>query len=79
VNAYAGVALPNPASEALHAAIGMRRIGVYRAVGYKHGRWVDVAWYGLRLRDPDDPPAEPVAIADLVAAEGELAGGAEAG
>ena len=65
VNAYAGVALPNPASEALHAAIGMERIGVYRAVGYKHGGWVDVAWYGMRLRVPDDPPAEPIPLHEL--------------
>jgi phosphinothricin acetyltransferase len=64
VNVYAGVALPNPASEALHAAIGMERIGVYRAVGYKLGRWVDVAWYGLRLREPPDPPPDPAPFAD---------------
>jgi phosphinothricin acetyltransferase len=74
VNAYAGVALPNPASEALHTAVGMGRIGVYRAVGYKHGRWVDVAWYGVRLRDPDDPPAEPIPIGELDESENRLAG-----
>jgi phosphinothricin acetyltransferase len=78
VNVYAGVALPNPASEALHAAIGMERIGVYPAVGYKHGRWVDVAWYGLRLSDPDDPPAEPIRIDELVDADAELAGSSDA-
>jgi L-amino acid N-acyltransferase YncA len=66
VNVYAGIALPNPTSEALHVAIGMERIGVYPSVGYKHGRWVDVAWYGLRLRDPDVPPAEPIPIGELV-------------
>lgn len=59
VNAYAGVALPNPASVALHEGIGMRRIGVYERVGWKHGRWVDVAWFGLRLADPPGPPDEP--------------------
>ena len=75
VNAYAGIALPNPASEALHRAIGMERIGVYRAVGYKHGRWVDVAWYGLRLGDPDDPPAEPIPISELDGLDNPLAGG----
>ena len=65
VNAYAGIALPNQASEALHRAIGMERIGVYRAVGYKHGRWVDVAWYGMRLGDPAVPPAEPIPIGEI--------------
>jgi phosphinothricin acetyltransferase len=59
VNAYAGVALPNPASVALHEAIGMRRIGVYERVGWKFGAWVDVAWYGMRLAEPGTPPAEP--------------------
>lgn len=65
VNVYAGVALPNPASVALHASIGMRRIGVYEAVGYKSGQWVDVAWFGLRLTEPADPPLEPVPLPAL--------------
>ena len=62
VNAFAGIALPNDASVALHRAIGMAPIGVYPHVGYKHGRWVDVAWFGMRLREPDDPPAEPIPL-----------------
>jgi phosphinothricin acetyltransferase len=66
VNVYAGVALPNPASVALHEAIGMRRIGVYERVGFKLGSWVDVAWYGMRLAEPADPPAEPVPLGDLM-------------
>ena len=58
VNAYAGVALPNDPSVALHESIGMRRIAVYERVGWKHGRWVDVAWYGLRLWEPEGRPPE---------------------
>ncbi|HEY7599681.1 MAG TPA: arsinothricin resistance N-acetyltransferase ArsN1 family B [Candidatus Limnocylindrales bacterium] len=65
VNVYAGIALPNAASVALHESIGMRRIGVYEAVGWKLGRWVDVAWYGLRLAEPDEPPAEPIPLPAL--------------
>jgi len=65
VNVYAGITLPNPASQALHAAIGMQRIGVYPAIGYKNGAWHDVAWYGLRLGDPGEPPREPIALPDL--------------
>lgn len=65
VNAYAGIALPNPASVALHESIGMRRIGIYERVGFKHGRWIGVAWYGLRLTDPEGTPPEPILYPDL--------------
>lgn len=40
----AGVALPNDASEGLHRACGYTRLGVMREVGFKHDRWIDVAW-----------------------------------
>lgn len=65
VNAYAGIALPNPASVALHEGIGMKRIGVYERVGFKFGAWHDVAWYGLRLAQPDGVPLEPIPLPDL--------------
>jgi L-amino acid N-acyltransferase YncA len=64
VNAYAGITLPNPASQRLHEAIGMRPFAVYRRVGFKHGAWHDVAWYELRLSDPVEP-AEPIRLPDL--------------
>lgn len=41
----AGIALPNPASIALHEAIGFRPVGTFREVGHKFGRYVDVGWY----------------------------------
>jgi L-amino acid N-acyltransferase YncA len=65
VNAYAGIALPNPASEALHRAVGMEPIGIYHGVGFKLGRWWDVAWYGMRLGDPPDLPADPLPVPAL--------------
>lgn len=43
--AFAGIALPNPASEALHKAAGFELVGIYREVGFKFGRWHDVAWW----------------------------------
>lgn len=43
--AFAGIALPNPASIALHQALGFEPIGVYREVGFKFGRWHDVSWW----------------------------------
>ena len=57
--AYAGVTLPNPASVALHEALGFRPIGVYRRAGWKHGAWHDVGWWGLDLGAEIDPPPEP--------------------
>jgi L-amino acid N-acyltransferase YncA len=32
----------NVGSIAVHAAVGFRRIGTLQALGFKHGRWVDV-------------------------------------
>lgn len=42
--AYAGVALPNEASLALHRRFGFTEIGTFREVGRKHGRYWDVTW-----------------------------------
>ena len=62
-NAYAGITLPNPASESFHRAIGFELIGVYEKVGYKMGAWRDVSWSVLRLlpHDPDPVPPTPLA------------------
>ena len=43
--AFAGIALPNLASVALHESLGFERLGVYREVGFKFGRWHDVSWW----------------------------------
>ena len=60
--ACAGITLPNDASVALHEALGFEPIGVYRAIGFKFGRWHDVGWWQARLRPAsDEPPAEPLA------------------
>lgn len=48
-NAYAGIALPNPASVALHEKLGFQALTVYRAVGFKQ-RWIDVGWWELDLQ-----------------------------
>jgi L-amino acid N-acyltransferase YncA len=43
--AFAGIALPNQASIALHEAIGFAPLGIYREVGWKMGGWRDVGWW----------------------------------
>jgi L-amino acid N-acyltransferase YncA len=57
--AVAGMTLPNPASEGLHRALGFEPIGVYRDIGWKHGRWHDVAWTQKMLRTGEGPPTGP--------------------
>jgi len=47
--AYGGITLPNEASIRLHERLGFSRIGVYREVGRKLGRYWDVAWYEKAL------------------------------
>jgi phosphinothricin acetyltransferase len=57
--AIGAIALPNDHSIALHEATGFRRAGVYREVGYKHGRWIDVGFWQCELNDSTVPPTEP--------------------
>ena len=56
--------IPNAASEALHRAVSFEEIGTYRAVGFKHGRWHDVRWYGRTLGTSDATP-EPLPFPQL--------------
>jgi phosphinothricin acetyltransferase len=70
-SAFAGIALPNPASVRLHRAMGFRPIGVYRSVGYKLGAWHDVAWWQHPLGSRPHKPTEPLPLPTLLAA-GEL-------
>ena len=53
--AFAGIALPNPASVALHESVGFEHIGIYRKVGFKLGAWNDVGWWQRELREPTEP------------------------
>lgn len=61
--AFAGIAQPNEASNALHRAFGFRRAGHYRRVGWKLGAWHDVQWWQLDLLGPDDEAEPPRPIA----------------
>jgi phosphinothricin acetyltransferase len=56
--AFAGIALPNAGSVALHEAVGFQQIGIYRKVGFKFGEWVDVGWWQRELAHgvPSRPP-----------------------
>jgi phosphinothricin acetyltransferase len=65
VNAYAGIALPNPASVGLHEAVGFSRVGIYHGVGYKNGAWHDTGWWERPLTEREHDPAPPVPLEAL--------------
>lgn len=47
--AYAGISLPNEASVALHEKMGFALIGTYNEVGFKLGKYWDVAWFEKQI------------------------------
>lgn len=47
--AFAGIALPNEASIALHQSLGFESIGVFRDVGFKFEKWHDVQWWQRKI------------------------------
>ncbi|MFT3931626.1 MAG: GNAT family N-acetyltransferase [Spongiibacteraceae bacterium] len=44
-----GIALPNPASVALHERFNMKKVSHFEEVGYKFSKWVDVGHWQLKL------------------------------
>lgn len=51
-----GIDASNAGSIALHEKLGFRHVGTLPEVGFKFGRWLDLAFYQLIL----DTPAHPV-------------------
>jgi phosphinothricin acetyltransferase len=47
--AYAGIALPNPPSVALHERFGFKQVAHFTEQGRKFGRYWDVAWFEKAL------------------------------
>lgn len=45
-----GIAQPNEASVRLHERLGFRKVAHFEQVGFKHGRWIDVAYWQLHLQ-----------------------------
>jgi L-amino acid N-acyltransferase YncA len=61
VTAIAAIALPNPASVALHERLGFTSAGTYRGVGFKLGQWTDVSLWQRDLAPRTIDPREPLA------------------
>ena len=66
-NAYAGITLPNAASVRLHEAVGFTPVGVYHDIGYKFGRWHDVAWFERALGAHETEVRPPPPLSEIAA------------
>jgi phosphinothricin acetyltransferase len=51
--AIGGIALPNPASVALHDRLGFRQVARFEEVGRKFGAWIDVGYWQRMLGDAE--------------------------
>ena len=65
-NAYAGITLPNQPSVALHQSLGFQPIGTYSKVGFKLGKWHDVGWWELMLRQRPTEPDSPIDLPSVI-------------
>lgn len=45
----------NAGSIALHESLGFERVGLFPQIGFKFGRWLDVAFYQRLLDTPEQP------------------------
>lgn len=50
-----GIDAANAGSIALHVQLGFRHVGTLPQVGFKFGRWLDLAFCQLLLETPAEP------------------------
>jgi phosphinothricin acetyltransferase len=50
-----GIDADNVASIALHEQLGFQHVGTLPQVGFKFGRWLDLAFYQRLLETPQNP------------------------
>lgn len=48
-----GIALPNPASIALHEKMGFEKVAHFKEVGWKMNRWIDVGYWELIIQNTE--------------------------
>jgi len=57
-----GAALPNPARVSLHEKLGFKKVAEFQRVGFKFGRWIDVAYWQLMLTPVADRSFDPPSL-----------------
>jgi phosphinothricin acetyltransferase len=70
--AIGGIALPNPASVALHEKLGFEKVAHFKEVGFKFGRWTDVGYWQLRLEAGQQLQCAPGECVMFLAQHGPL-------
>lgn len=63
--AIAGATMPNEGSERLHRSMGFSEIARFPNIGYKFGRWHDVVFWSLRLRELPEVAPQLINIHEL--------------
>jgi L-amino acid N-acyltransferase YncA len=64
-NVYAGITIPNEASEKMHSKCGFELFAVYENIGYKNGAWHKVGWWKLQLNGYDLLPPPPKRFSEI--------------
>ena len=67
--ALAGMALPHPASAALHQFLGFEAFALYKNVGFKFEKWHDVQWWRLSLQEDSYCPQLPIPLREFFGSE----------
>jgi phosphinothricin acetyltransferase len=65
-NVFGGVGLPNEQSVNLHLKCGFEEIGIYKNIGYKHGKWHDTQWFQLSLNEYKLNPTTPKKVEEIM-------------
>lgn len=64
-NVYGVVTLPNIKSEKLHSKLGFETVGTLKNVGFKLGKWLDVKYMSLNIKEYTPSPEKPKNIEEL--------------
>lgn len=62
--AFAGLTLPNEASEEFHKSLGFSVVGVFHNIGYKNNAWHDTLWFERQLAPYETEVRQPMTMAD---------------
>lgn len=66
IQTIAVITAENTRSIAFHEHFGYHQVGQLTQVGFKHGKWLDVAWLQKSLSTPTDTPAPFIPFSQLI-------------